>query len=111
MRPLGLIAFAILAALAAWLAVANRTAVVFSLDAFRAGDPASSAEIPLFLVLLLGALAGMVIGALYMIGRQMRLSRRLAEETARADRLQAMLADEVLSKASASPVLPSRISD
>lgn len=112
MRPFGLIAFALLAGIAAWLAIANRVPVVFSFDAFRPGAPGTSIEIPLFAVLLLGALAGILVGAAYMRARQARLSRKLAEERARADRLQVLLADETLARSP--PVklpLPSRTSD
>lgn len=96
MRPLGLIAFGLLAALAAWFAVANRNAVVFSLDATRPGGAGSSFEVPLFAVLLLGVLAGLVVGALYMAMGQMKLRRALKAEQARAERLQRLLSDETL---------------
>ena len=39
MRPLGALAFALLAGLAAWFAVANRNAVIFSLDALKKAHP------------------------------------------------------------------------
>lgn len=96
MRPLGLIAFGVLAALAAWFAVANRNAVLFSLDATRPGAPGSSFEVPLFAVLLLGVFAGLVVGALYMSLRQLRLRRALKAEQARAERLQRLLSEETL---------------
>ena len=96
MRPLGLIAFGSLAALAAWFAVANRNAVMFSLDATRPGAAGSSFETPLFVVLLLGVLAGLIVGALYMTGRQARLRRALKAEQARAERLQRLLSEETL---------------
>lgn len=96
MRPLGLIAFGLLAAVAAWFAVANRNAVVFSLDATRPGAPGSSAEVPLFAVLLVGVLAGLIVGALYMLAGQGRLRRRLREEEARNARLQRLLSEETL---------------
>ncbi len=96
MRPLGLIAFVLLAALAAWFAVANRNAVLFSLDATRPGGAGSSVEVPLFVVLLLGVLAGLVVGALYMAAGQLRLRRDLKAERARAERLQRLLSEETL---------------
>lgn len=96
MRPLGLIAFALLTALAAWFAVANRNAVLFSFDATRPGAPGSSVEVPLFAVLLLGALIGLIVGALYMAAGQFRLRRALRAEQARAERLQRLLSEETL---------------
>lgn len=96
MRPLGLIAFALLAAIAAWFAVANRNAVVFSLDATRPGAPGSSLDVPLFAVLLVGVLAGLIVGALYMVAGQARIRRQLREEQARNARLQRLLSEETL---------------
>jgi uncharacterized integral membrane protein len=112
MRPVGALVFALLAGIAAWLAVANRQAVTFSLDALRPGSPVSSVELPLFAVLLLGALVGLIVGALYMLGRQRTLKRAVKAERDRADRLQRLLADETLGR-TAPPVRPqlSRISD
>jgi len=96
MRLLGLIAFACLAAIAAWFAVANRNAVLLSLDATRPGAPGSSVEMPLFAVLLIGVLAGLIVGALYMLTGQSRLRRKLREEAARNARLQRLLSEETL---------------
>lgn len=96
MRPLGLIAFALLAALAAWFAVANRNAVLFSLDATRPGGEGSSIEVPLFAVLLLGVLIGLIVGALYVMVGQFRLRRELRAERARSERLQRLLSEETL---------------
>ena len=112
MRPLGAIAFTILAALAAWLAVANRDSVIFSFDALHAGDARAAIRIPVFGVLLLGTLIGLVVGALYMASPLARLRRDLRLERGRADRLQRLLADETLAKhrPEANPRL-SRISD
>ena len=104
MRPLGAVVFVILAALAAWLAIANRQPVQFSLDAMRPGSPASSIELPLFAVLLIGALAGLVIGASYMLIRQRAVNRALKAERERAERLQRLLGDETLGKAGPAPV-------
>ncbi len=96
MRPLGLIAFVLLAALAAWFAVANRNAVIFSLDATKPGAAGWLFEVPLFEVLLLGVVAGLVVGALYVLGRQGRLRRALKAEQLRAERLQRLLSEETL---------------
>lgn len=113
MRPLGAIAFVILAGLGAWFAIANRTPVLFSLDAMRPGSPASSIELPLFAVLLVGALGGLIVGGAYMLGRQRALKAALKAERARAERLQRLLADETLGKAIETPATRrlSRISD
>ncbi|MCC6920336.1 MAG: hypothetical protein IT548_14135 [Alphaproteobacteria bacterium] len=112
MRPLGAIAFAILAGLAAWLAVANRDSVIFSFDALHPGASGAAIRIPVFGVLLLGGLIGLVVGALYMTAPVTRLKRELRAEQARVGRLQRLLADETLVKqqTGANPPL-SRISD
>jgi uncharacterized integral membrane protein len=112
MRALGAVALAVLAALAAWLAVANRDAVMFSVDALRPGADGAAIRVPLFAVMLLGVLLGLIVGAAYMAVPQVRLRRQLREERARADRLQRLLADETLAKHDTAPVRPllSRIS-
>lgn len=96
MRPLGLIAFGLLAAVAAWFAVANRNTVIFSLDATRPGGEGSSIALPLFVVLLAGVLAGLVVGSLYVVAGQARVRRQLREEQARSARLQRLLSEETL---------------
>ena len=96
MRPLGFIAFACLAGIAAWFAVANRNAVLFSMDATRPGAPGASFEVPLFAVLLIGVLIGLIVGALYVWFGQFRLHRALRAEQARAARLQRLLSEETL---------------
>ncbi|MBL9012131.1 MAG: DUF1049 domain-containing protein [Alphaproteobacteria bacterium] len=103
MRPLGALAFAILAALAAWLAVANRAPVTVSFDALRPGSPASSFDLPLFAVLLAGVLAGLLIGGAYMWARTLGVHRALKDERQRAARLQKLLADETLARGEAAP--------
>jgi hypothetical protein len=103
MRPLGALAFVALALLAGWLAIANREAVMFSFDALAPGNPASSLKIPLFAVLLLGAMAGLIAGSLYMLWGQRALHRQIRQERARADRLQRLLADETLGKTTPAP--------
>ncbi len=111
MRPLGAAAFVIVAALAVWLAVANRDSVIFSFDALHAGSPGAAIRVPVFGVLLLGGLAGLVVGALYMAVPIARLKRALRAEQERADRLQRLLADETLAHQSGPKPRLSRISD
>lgn len=113
MRPLGAVAFVVLAGLAAWLAVANREAVIFSFDALRPGAAGAAIRVPLFAVMLFGGLLGLIVGAVYMAVPAARLKRQLKAERLRADRLQRLLADETLAKHETGPVspLPSRISD
>jgi uncharacterized integral membrane protein len=98
MRVLGAIALIVLAALAAWLAVANRDAVIFSFDAVRPGAAGFAIRVPLFAVLLSGVFLGLIVGAAYMTAPQVRLRREIRQERARADRLQRLLADETLAK-------------
>lgn len=45
------------------LAVANRTAVPFTLDPFNPGNPGLTATMPLFVLLFLALLLGVVIGS------------------------------------------------
>lgn len=110
MRALDALTLIVLAALAAWLAVANRDAVMFSIDAVRSDGAAI--RVPLFAVMLFGVLLGLIVGAAYMAVPQVRLRRQLREERARADRLQRLLAAETLAKHESTPVRfpPSRIS-
>jgi uncharacterized integral membrane protein len=97
MRVLGATALVALAALAAWLAIANRDTVMFSVDALRPGAGVAI-RVPLFAVMLFGVLLGLIVGAAYMAAPQLRLRRQLKEERDRADRLQRLLADETLAK-------------
>ncbi|MBC7102398.1 MAG: DUF1049 domain-containing protein [Parvibaculum sp.] len=50
--------------LAMALAVANRRPVLFSLDPFDTASPALGLEVPLFLVILVSVLAGILFGGL-----------------------------------------------
>ena len=45
------------------LAVANRGLVAFTVDPFNPGNPAFTAELPLFVLLLLAALVGLIVGS------------------------------------------------
>lgn len=86
---------AIPAALAAiWIALANRHAVVLSLDPFSQDAPALTVQMPLYLLLFLAVLAGVLLGG-FAIGFR-RVARRGAE-----------LADAATAKASS--LLPARL--
>ncbi len=110
MRPLGAAGFIVLAAAGGWLAVANRHAAPFHFDALRPGAAASTFELPVYAILLIGAFIGVLIGSLYMLGAQGALKRRIREEQARAERLQRLLAEEALARdgAPAAPRAPVR---
>jgi len=69
---------AIPAALCAiWIALANRHAVVLSLDPFSQDSPALTVEMPLYLLLFLAVLLGVVLGGLAIGFR--RVARRSTE--------------------------------
>jgi uncharacterized integral membrane protein len=51
------------AALLLIFALANRTPATLSLDPFSPGDPAFSIELPLFLVIILSLMVGVVLGS------------------------------------------------
>jgi uncharacterized integral membrane protein len=44
-------------------ALANRTPVTLSLDPFSPGDPAFSVDLPLFLIIILAVMVGVVVGS------------------------------------------------
>lgn len=63
-----------LALLVILLSVANRGAVVFSLDLFSLGDPALAIEAPLFVLLFAAVFLGLVVG--WSVAWAGRLTRR-----------------------------------
>ena len=65
------------ALLAIWIAVANRRAVVFSLDPFSQSAPALTLQMPLYLLLFGAVLAGVLLGG-SVIGIR-RVARRSGE--------------------------------
>jgi uncharacterized integral membrane protein len=65
------------AAAAIWIALANRQDVVLSLDPFSRETPALTVEMPLYLLLFLALLAGVLLGG-FVIGFR-RVARRSAE--------------------------------
>lgn len=62
MKVLTRIALIPLLVATAYLAVANRHRVLFNLDPFNVDDPALALEMPLWLIILLAALLGILIG-------------------------------------------------
>jgi len=71
------------------LAVANRGAVLFTLDPFNPGNPTLSVQLPLFVYLLLSVMLGVVIGSIVTWFRQSRYRRMAKQQTQEADRLRA----------------------
>lgn len=89
--PLGLLIVA--------LAVANREIVTISFDPFSAVNPAFALKIPLFLLMFVLLISGVIIGGIaawIKQGRLRRAARRLADDLraaqAEADRLRRRLA-------------------
>jgi uncharacterized integral membrane protein len=62
---------------AIWIALANRHGVVLSLDPFSQDAPALTVQMPLYLLLFLAVLAGVLLGG-FAIGFR-RVARRSAE--------------------------------
>jgi uncharacterized integral membrane protein len=68
------------------LAVANRAAVQFTADPFNPGNPLLSWQTPLFVLLFLALITGLLIGGLitwFAQGRYRRLARERKTETDR----------------------------
>ncbi|TAK46949.1 MAG: LapA family protein [Xanthobacteraceae bacterium] len=74
-------------------AVANRHFVTVSFDPFGAADPALSLSLPLFMVLILVAILGIVAGGLVSWFRQRHWRRAARRFEAEAQELRARLAD------------------
>ncbi len=69
------------------LAIANRQLVVVSFDPFSATDPAYAAKMPLFLLVFILLIAGVVVGGIaawLKQGKWRRTARRLDAELKRA---------------------------
>lgn len=86
-RFLFLVILVPLAVVVVVLSVANRHAVVLSLDPFAAGAPALSVTAPLFVVLFIALALGVVLGGIATWLRQGRWRRRARIEHAEAARL------------------------
>jgi uncharacterized integral membrane protein len=67
------------------LSVANRSAVVATLDPFNPGNPALSASVPLFVLVLGALLLGALIGAFLTWLSQGRHRAKARSETGRAE--------------------------
>jgi hypothetical protein len=50
------------ALIAAWIALANRAPVLFSLDPFSQDNPALAVRMPLYLLIFLSIMAGLLLG-------------------------------------------------
>lgn len=64
-------------------AVANRQAVTLSLDPFSASAPAASLTVPLFVIVIVTLIAGVIVGGMAVRlghGRWRRVARRLERE-------------------------------
>jgi uncharacterized integral membrane protein len=72
-------------------AVANRQAVTVSFDPFGARDPALSATVPLFVLVLVLTIAGVVIGGVAAWRRQRKWRRAARAARAEASALRAEL--------------------
>lgn len=65
-------------AITAWLAVANRQAVRFSLDPFSSSAPAVALDMPLYLLIFVAFVAGVLVGgAVVAINRSLRRNAAL----------------------------------
>ena len=87
------------------LAVANRQAVTLSFDPFSASAPAAVLTLPLFVIVLVALIAGVVVGGLavrFGHGRWRRAARRFERE---AGELRARL-DALVDKAAEPSIVP-----
>jgi uncharacterized integral membrane protein len=87
-------------------AVANRQAVTLSLDPFSAGAPAAALTLPLFAIVFVTLIVGVIVGGLAVRlghGRWRRMARRLERE---AGELRAKL--EALHESRAEPSIVPR---
>jgi uncharacterized integral membrane protein len=69
------------------LAVANRAVVQFTADPFNPGNPLLSWQMPLFVLLFLALITGLLIGGLVTWFAQGRYRRLARERKAETDRL------------------------
>ena len=88
------------------LAVANRNPVSFTVDPFNPGNPALTAQLPLFVLLFIAVAVGMVIGSVatwFKQGRYRKMARQRAQE---ADALRQAAARTPATNAPHSVALP-----
>lgn len=76
--------------LAMAIAVANRRPVLFSLDPFDTASPALGLEVPLFLVILVSVLAGILFGGLGAWAQARRKAAKSRGTAATAETLPAL---------------------
>jgi uncharacterized integral membrane protein len=87
-----LLVWAILIPLAVILvlfAVANRSAVTVSFDPFSAAAPAYAATVPLFIVMFVALILGVIVGSLAMLPRQFHWWSAARRAQREAERLRA----------------------
>lgn len=78
-RFLTVVIFIPLAIMLIALAVANRAAVAFTIDPFNPGNPGLTASLPLFVLLFVALMLGIIIGSLatwWRQGRYRKAARR-----------------------------------
>jgi uncharacterized integral membrane protein len=74
-------------------AVANRHFVTVSFDPFNSSDPSIAVKLPLFLVIIVAAIAGVVAGGMATWFRQGRWRRAARQHEADARQVRSQLAD------------------
>ena len=80
MKRLRQIVFALAVLLASLLAIANRTAVTVSLDPFSPASETVRCQVPLFLVIFISMLGGILLGGLVVrLGRRKPVSAAAIE--------------------------------
>lgn len=82
-RLLLIVIFIPLAVVLIALAVANRESVAFTLDPFNPGNPALTLQLPLFVLLFLALVIGLLVGSAatwLKQGRYRKLARQRGEE-------------------------------
>ncbi|HXL68218.1 MAG TPA: lipopolysaccharide assembly protein LapA domain-containing protein [Xanthobacteraceae bacterium] len=70
-------------------AVANRTSVTISFDPFSATAPAYAVTVPLFLVMFVALILGVIVGSFAMLPRQLHWWRAARRAEREAERLRA----------------------
>jgi len=101
-RVLTIVVLVPLAIILIALAVANRAAVIFTIDPFNPGNPGLSVEWPLFVLLFAALAIGLLLGSAATWLRQGRY-RKAARE--RASEVRA-LRDQAMRAAPVQPTLP-----
>ncbi len=75
------------AAVTIWFALANRSLITLSLDPFSAEAPRWAVALPLFIVVFIGILAGMMVGGAIVWWGQGRWRREARRRRKEVDRL------------------------